>query len=142
MAPASLGSESRSWMPAARAKEPRQHRMPAKTKSVLRIKAVPNPLNGTDRITATELCRTAGLRVAGATNWPTGKSFLIYVNHVKPQNKKYFALSEEQIRGKNPPVSPDKRGARDRHERGTGMRWTRKLRLTSAADAYGKDVWS
>jgi len=22
------------------------------------------------------------------------------------------------------------------------MRWTRKLRLTSAADAYGKDVWS
>ena len=22
------------------------------------------------------------------------------------------------------------------------MRWTRKLRLTSAAEAYGKDVWS
>src|SRR6476620_4957383 len=40
------------------------------------------------------------------------------------------------------PSRPDQRGARDRHERGTGMRWTRKLRLTSAADAYGKDVWS
>jgi hypothetical protein len=23
-----------------------------------------------------------------------------------------------------------------------GERWTRKLRLTSVADAYGKDVWS
>jgi hypothetical protein len=25
---------------------------------------------------------------------PTGKSFLIYRNRVKPQNKKYFAFSE------------------------------------------------
>jgi hypothetical protein len=40
------------------------------------------------------------------------------------------------------PSRPDQRGARDRHERGTGMRWTRKLRQTSAAEAYGKDVWS
>ena len=35
------------------------------------------------------------------------------------------------------------RGAyHDRHERGTGMRWTPKLRQTIAADAYGKGVWS
>src|SRR5215218_9476013 len=28
------------------------------------------------------------------------------------------------------------------NERGAGMRWTRELRQTSAADAYGKSVWS
>src|SRR5258708_1668714 len=31
------------------------------------------------------------------------------------------------------PSRPNQRGARDRHERGTGMRWTQKLRLTSVA---------
>src|SRR4030081_3072272 len=30
---------------------------------------------------------------------PTGKSLLIYRNRVKPQNKKYFAFPEGQIRG-------------------------------------------
>src|ERR1700704_4979200 len=30
---------------------------------------------------------------------PTGKSLRIYRNHVKPQNKKYFAFPEGQIRG-------------------------------------------
>ena len=29
---------------------------------------------------------------------PTGKSILIYGNHVKPKNKKYFAFPEWQIR--------------------------------------------
>jgi len=28
-----------------------------------------------------------------------GQPILIYGNHVKPQNKKYFALSEGQIKG-------------------------------------------
>src|SRR5258708_37725206 len=32
-------------------------------------------------------------------NCPTGKSVLICRNHVKPQNKKYFAFPEGQIRG-------------------------------------------
>ena len=73
----------------------------------------------------------------------TGKSaILIYGNPVKPQIKKYFAFPEMQTGLYPTPSRPDQRGARDRHERGTGMRWTRKLRLTSAADAYGKDVWS
>jgi hypothetical protein len=40
------------------------------------------------------------------------------------------------------PSRPDKRGVGHRHERGTGMRWTPKLRLTSVAEAYGEDVWS
>src|SRR6266853_6808891 len=30
---------------------------------------------------------------------PTGKSLLIFRNRVKPQNKKYFAFPEGQIRG-------------------------------------------
>ena len=41
-----------------------------------------------------------------------------------------------------PRVSPDERGgSRSSRTRG-GMRWTRKLRLTSATDADGEDVWS
>jgi hypothetical protein len=41
-----------------------------------------------------------------------------------------------------PPVSPDKRGgSRSSRTRG-GMRWTRKLRLTSVADADGEVVWA
>jgi hypothetical protein len=40
------------------------------------------------------------------------------------------------------PSRPAQRGARDRHERGTGMRWTRMEPVTTAPDAYGKDVWS
>jgi hypothetical protein len=31
---------------------------------------------------------------------------------------------------------------RIRHETRVGERWTLKLRLTSAAVAYGEDVWS
>jgi hypothetical protein len=31
---------------------------------------------------------------------------------------------------------------RIRHETRVGMRWTRKLRLTSAADADGEVVWT
>src|SRR6267154_3098032 len=40
------------------------------------------------------------------------------------------------------PSHPTRGAARDRHETRGGMRWTRKLRLTSAADADGEDVWS
>ena len=72
----------------------------------------------------------------------TGKSLPIIGMCVKPQIKKYFAFPEMKTGLYPPPSRPDQRGARDRHERGTGMRWTPKLRQTSAADAYGKDVWS
>jgi hypothetical protein len=40
------------------------------------------------------------------------------------------------------PSHPTRGAARDRHETRGGMRWTRKLRLTSAADADGEVVWS
>src|SRR5882757_858907 len=40
-----------------------------------------------------------------------------------------------------PPVSPDKRGARDRHETRGGMRWTRNARETNARDTDGEVVW-
>ena len=73
---------------------------------------------------------------------PTGKSLLVFGKHVKPQNKKYFAFPEGRNSAYLLPSRPDKRGVGHRHERGTGMRWARKLRLTSAAKAYGKDVWS
>src|SRR5204862_4434278 len=42
------------------------------------------------------------------------------------------------------PSRPDQRGARDRHERGTGMRWTpmlrRRTRQRRTAKACGPDV--
>ena len=40
------------------------------------------------------------------------------------------------------PSRPAQRGVGHRHERGTGMRWTRMEPVTTAPDAYGKDVWS
>jgi hypothetical protein len=39
------------------------------------------------------------------------------------------------------PSHPTRGAARDRHETRGGMRWTRKLRLTSAAEADGEGVW-
>ncbi len=47
-----------------------------------------------------------------------------------------------QISALAPPVSPDERGgSRSSRTRG-GMRWTRKLRLTSVTRADGEAVWS
>ena len=40
------------------------------------------------------------------------------------------------------PIPFHKRGVRDRHGRGAGMRWTRKVRRTSAPEADGEDVWA
>jgi hypothetical protein len=71
----------------------------------------------------------------------TGKSLLIYVNRVKPQNKKYFAFPEARTVAYLLPSRPDKRGARDRHERGAGS-GGRGSALTNGTDAYGEDVWS
>jgi hypothetical protein len=43
---------------------------------------------------------------------------------VQPSREKYFAFAVGQISDLNSPVSPDKRGARNRHETRGGMRWT------------------
>jgi hypothetical protein len=63
-------------------------------------------------------------------------------NPVRPFPKKYSASAVGQISGLVWRVSPDERGgSRSSRTRG-GMRWTRKLRLTSVADADGEVVWS
>jgi hypothetical protein len=56
-------------------------------------------------------------------------------------NPKFPLAITGQLSGISPPVSPDKRGARDRHETRVEMRWTQVLRVTSAADADGEGVW-
>ena len=53
-------------------------------------------------------------------NHPTGKSILNYRIRVKPKNQKMFRFYRSINQCMNPPVSPDKRGARDRHERAVG----------------------
>ena len=58
----------------------------------------------------------------------------------KPFTQKYSAFVLAQIIGITPPVSRRMRGVGHRHERGE-MRWTRELRLTCAAQAYGEVVW-
>jgi hypothetical protein len=60
---------------------------------------------------------------------PSGKSFLIYANRVKPKNKqnqKYFALSEVKNRLYKPPSSPAQSncaGSRPVIGRPQGWRW-------------------
>ena len=49
-----------------------------------------------------------------------GKSIPIYGNRVKPQNKKYFALSEIKIRLYQLHPVPTRGAYHDRHERGAG----------------------
>ena len=73
---------------------------------------------------------------------PTGKSLLIYGNRVKPRNKKYFAFTRRQIRGIYLAIPSCSEGRRPSSRTLGGLRWTLTLRLTSAAEAYGKDVWS
>ena len=56
---------------------------------------------------------------------PTGKSVLIYGNHVKPRNKKYFCLPEGQIKCIHLPIPSHSEGVGRRHGRWTGCdgRW-------------------
>src|SRR4051812_12492916 len=51
---------------------------------------------------------------------PTGKSLLLFGNHVNPQNKKYFALSEGQISASFCPSRPGQKGVGRRHGRWAG----------------------
>src|SRR3981081_4778303 len=61
---------------------------------------------------------------------------------VKPVLRKYSACPVGQINGVTPRVSPDKRGGSRSSRTCGGMRWTRKLRLTSVAQADGEVRWS
>jgi len=71
-----------------------------------------------------------------------GQITSILQNCVKPQNKKYFAFPEVQIRCISIAIpSHPERASAVVTTRG-GLRWTLRLRLTRAAKAYGKDVWS
>ena len=66
-------------------------------------------------------------------------------NHPKPVQtsaRKYFAFGVGQITDLTSPVSPDERGGSRSSRTCGGMRWTRKLRLTSVTRADGEAVWS
>src|SRR5436190_4809736 len=77
----------------------------------------------------------------------TGKSLLIFRNCVKQRikkNQKYSASVVGQISDLNPPVSPDKRGDRDRHERAVGCGGrdarARRTRAWRTAKTCGPDT--
>jgi transposase len=83
-----------------------------------------------------------GLTSAMRKNNPTANHFGFSEIKVKPKDQKYSAFAVGQITATNSPVHPDKRGvSRSSRTRGW-MRWTRKSRLTSVADADGEVVWS
>ena len=56
--------------------------------------------------------------------------------------QKYLASRVGQITSTTLAVLSRKRGVAQRHQRGMGMRWTRKALVTKAPDADGKGVWS
>ena len=90
------------------------------------------------------LPRKRKFRAGSATINTTGKSLLIIRNRVKPSAQKYSAFVLAQISRITPPVSPDERGARERHERavrcdGRGRR-DRRTRLKRTAKSCGSDV--
>ena len=76
-------------------------------------------------------------------NSPTGKSILIYGNHVKnSRNKKYFCLPECQISAHLSPSRPTQRASAVVTDDGR-VAVDAGLRLTTTAwIAYGKTVWS
>ena len=90
-------------------------------------------------------CGPASSRAQAKSRDPHRGKTTRRANHpkpVQPSARKYFAFAVGQITDLTSPVSPDERGgSRSSRTRG-GMRWTRKLRLTRAAEAYGKGVWS
>src|SRR4051812_41408449 len=66
---------------------------------------------------------------------------LIFSIRVKPRNKKYFSFTE--MESALYPCHPvPLRGALAIVTTRDGLRWTLKLRLTIARQAYGKSVWS
>jgi len=74
-----------------------------------------------------------------------GKPLLVFRNRVKSKiikNQKYFAFSEGQISGISLAIPSCSEGRWPSSRTLGGSRWTPMLRLTSAAEAYGKDAWS
>src|SRR6266481_9832207 len=67
---------------------------------------------------------------------PTGKSFLIFRNRVKPRNQKYFPSRLTQISCISLTVSSHQRGDRASSRARGGMRWTqgRKARRQSQGE--------
>jgi hypothetical protein len=83
------------------------------------------------------LARKRNLATGPRQNNPTGKS-------PKPcpaLPRKIFRLTSRPNHRLIWLVSPDERGGSRSSRTCGGMRWTRKLRLTSAADVYGENVW-
>src|SRR5258705_9231894 len=87
------------------------------------------------------LARKRDLAIRVRQNNPTGKSLLIFGNRVKPQIQKYFAFPEGQISAMTPAIPSYQEGRWPSSRTLDGSRWTQQLRLTSAAEAYGKVVW-
>jgi hypothetical protein len=80
---------------------------------------------------------SAILRLGRGKSDPTGKS----EKTCPALARKIFHLTSRPNHRLIWLVPPDERGgSRSSRTRG-GMRWTRKLRLTSVADAYGESVW-
>ena len=73
---------------------------------------------------------------------PTGKSILIFRNHVKPRNKKYFAFTEIKIRGICLAIPSYSEGRRPWSRTLDGVAVDVTVPLTKGAEAYGEDVWS
>jgi hypothetical protein len=73
---------------------------------------------------------------------PAEKLFPFIRITVKPQNKKYFAFPEGQISGSFLAIPSWSEGRRPSSRTLDGLRWTLRLRKTSATAAYGKSVWS
>ena len=82
------------------------------------------------------LARKPNLATGLRQHNPTGKS----PKTCPALTRKIFLFFRNENQAIDLAVSPGKRGVRTSRTRG-GMRWTRMLRLTSAADAYGKSVW-
>ncbi|MGH6711436.1 MAG: hypothetical protein ACREEK_20985 [Bradyrhizobium sp.] len=75
-------------------------------------------------------------------NYPTGKSILIYRNRVKPQNQKYFALSEWQSSGIFLAIPSHSEG-RIMIVMSVGrVVVDAEVPITNGAEAYGEGVWS
>jgi hypothetical protein len=58
------------------------------------------------------------------------------------RNIRNNACQPTQISRTDSPSCPTQRGVAQRHQRGTGMRWTRMAPLTKALEADGEVVWS
>jgi hypothetical protein len=75
---------------------------------------------------------------------PSGKSLLVFGNHVKPQNKKYFAFPEGRNRAHLLPSRPGTRGASRSSLARDGERWTQRHRrrtvLKRTAKTCGPDA--